>query len=187
MDLGLVRWEDNNQLMILFHPEGTTLTALYRRLSDVKPEVREIIEEQGREKLRDYFTMSDAELRDVLANICGKPAAALGPRDYVLTPDNFLKIAMLITRVQAGIPIVIMGETGADPPHLPDSHLGYLYIYRAHAHNLSPCVAVCRLWQDVADQLRSGGDGRGTAGAQLPRRPLGRGGDPLGRGLRGGG
>ena len=31
---------------------------------------------------------------------------------YVLTPDNFLKITMALTRVQAGIPVIIMGEAG---------------------------------------------------------------------------
>ncbi|CAF3297892.1 unnamed protein product [Rotaria sp. Silwood2] len=32
--------------------------------------------------------------------------------DYVLTPDNFIKMLLIYMRVQSGIPVLIMGETG---------------------------------------------------------------------------
>ncbi|CAM4845776.1 unnamed protein product, partial [Rotaria magnacalcarata] len=31
---------------------------------------------------------------------------------YVLTPDNFIKMLLIYMRVQSGIPVLIMGETG---------------------------------------------------------------------------
>jgi hypothetical protein len=33
-------------------------------------------------------------------------------KEYVLTPDNFIKMLLIYIRVQSGIPVLIMGETG---------------------------------------------------------------------------
>jgi hypothetical protein len=32
--------------------------------------------------------------------------------DYVLTPDNFIKMLLIYMRVKSGVPVLIMGETG---------------------------------------------------------------------------
>ncbi len=32
--------------------------------------------------------------------------------EYILTADNFVKMLLVYMRVQAGIPVLIMGETG---------------------------------------------------------------------------
>jgi hypothetical protein len=32
--------------------------------------------------------------------------------EYVLTPDNYLKMLLIYLRVQSGLPVLIMGETG---------------------------------------------------------------------------
>lgn len=34
--------------------------------------------------------------------------------DYVLTPDNYVKMLLIYMRVQSGLPVLIMGETGKD-------------------------------------------------------------------------
>jgi E3 ubiquitin-protein ligase RNF213 len=111
MDGGLVRWEDDNHTMTILHPAHGSITALYRRLDGVDPQVRQLFESQGK-ALGDYFAMSDAQLRQELALICDADPAAFGHEGYVLTPDNWLKIVMVILRVEAGLPVVIMGETG---------------------------------------------------------------------------
>ena len=33
-------------------------------------------------------------------------------RQYVLTPDNYIKMLLIFLRVQSGLPVLIMGETG---------------------------------------------------------------------------
>lgn len=38
--------------------------------------------------------------------------AARLQKEYVLTPDNFIKMLLIYMRVQSGIPVLIMGETG---------------------------------------------------------------------------
>jgi ribosomal protein L40E len=38
--------------------------------------------------------------------------------DYVLTPDNFVKMLLIYMRVQSGIPVLIMGETGKKTFHI---------------------------------------------------------------------
>ena len=58
--------------------------------------------------------------------------------DYVLTPDNFVKMLLIYMRVQSGIPVLIMGETGCGKTALIqflcqkilDDHLE---VFRIHA------------------------------------------------------
>jgi hypothetical protein len=38
--------------------------------------------------------------------------------EYVLTPDNFVKMLLIYMRVQSGIPVLIMGETGKRIVHI---------------------------------------------------------------------
>ncbi|CAF0841320.1 unnamed protein product [Didymodactylos carnosus] len=38
--------------------------------------------------------------------------AALVESEYVLTPDNYIKMLLIYLRIQSGLPVVIMGETG---------------------------------------------------------------------------
>ena len=40
--------------------------------------------------------------------------------EYVLTPDNFIKMLLIYMRVQSGIPVLIMGETGKREGFMPN-------------------------------------------------------------------
>ena len=31
---------------------------------------------------------------------------------YVYTPDNFIKVVLILMRVRVGVPVILMGETG---------------------------------------------------------------------------
>ena len=39
-------------------------------------------------------------------------------KDYVITKDNFIKMVLLFLRISAGIPTIIMGETGCGKTYL---------------------------------------------------------------------
>ena len=39
-------------------------------------------------------------------------------KDYVFTMDNYLKMALLFLRLRAGIPTIIIGETGCGKTYL---------------------------------------------------------------------
>ena len=49
-------------------------------------------------KLQIFKTRSDVNINQI--------------KNYVITTDNFLKMCVIYVRVQAQIPVVIMGETG---------------------------------------------------------------------------
>jgi hypothetical protein len=132
---------------------------MYRRLDDVDLELRRMIEVQGRSRLQDYAGMSDAQLREILACVCGVQGE-LGQPGYVLTPDNLLKIMMIITRVQANIPVVIMGETGQQSFSMR--------ALRRHMRS-NTLLLLSRVWQDVARQVRRWCYGRRAEGPRRAR------------------
>eukprot|EP01041_Mallomonas_annulata_P014057 gene14057-29925_t len=108
---GILRWEDNNQVMLCI--SNSSLTLLYRHLDEVNKDIKKWINLQNHESaLRDYFDLSTDDLRQLLSNFCGKTERYTGRPKYVLTADNFLKCVMMLLRVQAGIPVIIMGEAG---------------------------------------------------------------------------
>ena len=74
----------------------------------------------GKQILTDYSKSTHRDLLAILKDIANmhfkadEEAIANDDKltDYVLTPDNFLKMALIMNRVKANIPVVIMGETG---------------------------------------------------------------------------
>ncbi|KAK3713136.1 hypothetical protein QZH41_001215 [Actinostola sp. cb2023] len=108
-------WTDH--LVIMLHGAGA-ITAIYRDLKNVPQQVKDLFQSQAMhgEGLEDYTTMSQEELQDRLERISNAPQnqdkVKLASLDYALTPDNILKMALIIQRMQANIPVIIMGETG---------------------------------------------------------------------------
>ena len=70
--------------------------------------------------MRDFDSYSEKELQDILINLCTKPQHEKGVRQILakdfkhiaLTKDNVIKLAIIYLRVMAGIPLLIVGETG---------------------------------------------------------------------------
>lgn len=113
MHKGLVQWEESFPPMLIFD-DHACMMAIYRNPRDVDPQIAALIKEQERSQaLPDWFSMTEVQLRDELAKICGgRPGRELGPAAYRLTPDNFLKINMILMRIEANVPCVLVGETG---------------------------------------------------------------------------
>jgi hypothetical protein len=110
---GLIRWEETLRVMVVMHSRGS-FAALYRSVNHIDPKLRTLLESQQEKPLPDYFNMNSAELlRELSKFSCLPPLSDTDvARNYVLTPDNFLKIVMIYIRLDAGLPIIIMGETG---------------------------------------------------------------------------
>ena len=116
----MIRWEDDNHLIVVFHAASSdSLTALYRDSSLVPPKVKELLTSQKMKAgaLDEFHKMSQAELLQKLNLIACEDQTALTdkfslPGSYALTPDNILKMALIILRVRARVPVVIVGETG---------------------------------------------------------------------------
>lgn len=110
----LLRWSDTNHIMIFFHEDGP-MTVLYRDKNLIPNSIRELICSQSFQSqgsaLQDYSAMSSKDLWDNLWPVLR--THKIGPvSNYVLTPDNFLKMAFISLRVNAGVPVIIMGEAG---------------------------------------------------------------------------
>lgn len=116
---GMIQWADNNHLVIVFHSlVALTISALYRDLSLVPLNVKKLLEIQAMKGkgIEDFTKMNHKELQQKLDRIVRTTLRenddSLQALDYALTPDNILKMVLIIQRIKAGIPVIIMGETG---------------------------------------------------------------------------
>ena len=121
----MIHWENSNHLLIVFHGnDSQAITAVYRKKDDVPNTVSDLLTNQivkGETKeLDDYAKMTQDKLHEKLEKIARKKSHDTDETDstkhkysdYVLTPDNMLKMILIILRVRANVPIIIMGETG---------------------------------------------------------------------------
>ena len=116
---GMIQWADNNHLVIVFHSlEALTISALYRDLALVPSNVHELFKTQAvkGKGMVDFTKMDQKELQQRLDRIVRTTPRqnddSLQSLDYALTPDNILKMVLIIQRIRAGIPVIVMGETG---------------------------------------------------------------------------
>ena len=116
---GMIQWADNNHLVIVFHSlEALTISALYRDLTLVPSNVHELFKTQAvkGKGMVDFTKMDQKELQERLDRIVRTTPRenddSLQSLDYALTPDNILKMVLIIQRIRAGIPVIVMGETG---------------------------------------------------------------------------
>lgn len=115
---GMIQWEDSNHLLVVFHGlTSQAITAVYRDKNGVPLNVKKLLISQdikGNKELEDFKSFTQQQLQEKLEKIaCMKMVGQnnLFP-GYVLTPDNVLKMILIVLRVRANVPVVIMGETG---------------------------------------------------------------------------
>ncbi|KAK3605798.1 hypothetical protein CHS0354_002411 [Potamilus streckersoni] len=117
---GMIRWEDSNHLMFLFHSQDIqTLSALYRDIEVIPDHIKKLFERQMKKNLPDFKRMSQEALQHILQKITRSNSNSLPQKElqemakyYALTPDNLLKMVLIVLRVRAHIPIIVIGETG---------------------------------------------------------------------------
>lgn len=117
---GLIQWEETNHLFIAFHNQDIqTLSALYRSKEHVPEHIVELFETQVRQKIPEFATLDQNTLQEMLLRIAQYKEGSTSrerlqeiANSYALTPDNLLKMALIILRIRAHIPVILMGETG---------------------------------------------------------------------------
>ncbi|KAL3859950.1 hypothetical protein ACJMK2_010129 [Sinanodonta woodiana] len=117
---GMVRWEDTNHLIFVFHNQDIqTLSAMYREKSEVPNHIKSLFESQLKKPLPDFKTQTASYLQDILQRVArthpvplSKEKLEVMATEYALTPDNLLKMVLIMLRIKAHIPVLIMGETG---------------------------------------------------------------------------
>ena len=121
--------EDGNSCTIITtcsekDPEFKDLQNLYRSqnlelLADKihRKNTKEPKEKKEYQKLRTFRELSRNEILDNLLNFLNVSGFTEEQRNeilgtYVYTPDNFIKVVLILMRVRVGVPVILMGETG---------------------------------------------------------------------------
>jgi hypothetical protein len=110
------RWESGNHVLIIFQRHGkSSISALYRNLHELKeadPDLVSLLQSQ-RVPLREFTKATHTELLDELNNIARNSKVELASSsNYALTADNMLKMALVVLRLQASVPVIIVGHSG---------------------------------------------------------------------------
>ena len=115
---GMIQWEDNNHLLVVFQGlDSQAITAMYRNKALVPSNVEKLLLSQDvreNKELDDFNNFTQEQLQDKLERIACIEVVEkrnLFP-SYALTPDNILKMILIILRVRVNVPVIIMGETG---------------------------------------------------------------------------
>ena len=117
---GMIRWEDSNHLIFVFHNQNIqTLSPLYRDVHLVPGHIKSLFESQMKRTLQNFKQMDQPSLQNMLEKIARTNLQPLSAdtikhlnAEYALTPDNLLKMILIMLRIKAHIPVIVMGETG---------------------------------------------------------------------------
>ncbi|CAG8535691.1 30956_t:CDS:10, partial [Gigaspora margarita] len=124
----IVQWDASNHLLVFFLSQTPdSICALYRNRDNVPDNVKQLLlsqeisnyqvdpsqpEEQKIWELDNYHTMSSSSLLEKLERIARNSMGELKLPNYALSADNLLKMALILLRARANIPVVICGEAG---------------------------------------------------------------------------
>ena len=115
---GMIQWEDSNHLLVVFHGiNSQSITAIYRNRDLVSHSVKKLSESQkmkGDKELDDFNKFTQDQLQEELEKIACMKVIEKNKltQSYALTQDNILKMVLIILRIRANVPVIIMGETG---------------------------------------------------------------------------
>ncbi|CAG8444408.1 26262_t:CDS:10 [Dentiscutata erythropus] len=109
----IVQWNDSNHLIVAFLSQmPNSICALYRDKTKVPKNVENLLKSQ-KAVLQDYHKMESAKLLEVLERLARRKMQKLeGLPEYALSIENLLKMAMILLRTRANIPVVCCGEAG---------------------------------------------------------------------------
>ncbi|CAG8631484.1 21109_t:CDS:10, partial [Gigaspora margarita] len=119
-DVTIKPWEDSNHLLVLFLSQSPdSICALYRDKSKVPKNVENLLKSQhfpadSEFELDSYDDMSSEDILKILECLARTTheKREYAPNIYVLSTDNLLKMALILLRSRANVPVVICGEAG---------------------------------------------------------------------------
>ncbi|KAF0475938.1 e3 ubiquitin-protein ligase [Gigaspora margarita] len=138
----IVQWEDSNHLLVFFLSQAPdSICALYRNAKKVPDNVTKLLQSQcisGDQKnfrLEDYNTMDMSLLLNKLESLARKSLYEIKYPRYALSADNLIKMALILLRSRASIPVVVCGEAGCGKTSLI-GFLSKVVEVKFHALNL---------------------------------------------------
>ncbi|KAF0511754.1 e3 ubiquitin-protein ligase [Gigaspora margarita] len=109
----IVQWNDSNHLIVVFLSQmPNSICALYRDKTKVPRNVENLLKSQKAE-LQNYHKMESTMLLEILERLARRKMNKLDDLpEYALSIENLLKMAMILLRTRANIPVVCCGEAG---------------------------------------------------------------------------
>ena len=152
---GIISWHATNHLLVLFHAsDSQTVSPLYSDLKEVDKSLQNLFEYQMGEKLPDLKQESQEKLAEILKKFVkiNKSMESLNSDNigYVLTPDNLLKMVLIATRMQACIPVVVIGETGCGKTSLV-RYLSQTCKVNLRSINIHAGFTLDRIYREIND------------------------------------
>ncbi len=141
-------WDSIKHFILIFQ-EGGSITPMYRDQGVVPKKLKGMLQTQN-SPLKEYHNMSHSELLQELRQIvCSNPMAndITLRNDYAVTADNMLKMVLITLRVEARLPVVLMGHTGCGKTslleYLATLRRAKLLILNCHAGTSSTDIRNC--------------------------------------------
>ncbi|CAG8495754.1 6945_t:CDS:10, partial [Scutellospora calospora] len=114
----IISWDDSNHLLVFFLSQiPDSICALYRDEKRVPENVKRLLRSQNtdnnrRFQLENYNTMDTKQLLEKLECIARKTMHKIKYPRYALSADNIIKMALILLRARASIPVIVCGEAG---------------------------------------------------------------------------
>ncbi|KAF0485179.1 e3 ubiquitin-protein ligase [Gigaspora margarita] len=121
-NLGTIKhWEDSNHLLVFFLSQTPdSICALYRDKTKVPQNVKNLLSSQhvgtpgvtSKFKLDNYDNMSPDKILEKLECLARNTLEERKYPPYALSTNNLLKMALILLRARANVPVVCCGEAG---------------------------------------------------------------------------
>ncbi|PKY54759.1 hypothetical protein RhiirA4_548384 [Rhizophagus irregularis] len=114
----IVQWDDSNHLIVFFNSQThDTISVLYRDRNKVHENIKtllksQVIGDQTKWELDDYNSMPSEALLLKLECLARRTTEKLDLPEYALSGDNLIKMALILLRARANIPVIVCGEAG---------------------------------------------------------------------------
>ncbi|CAJ0853177.1 12352_t:CDS:2 [Entrophospora sp. SA101] len=113
----IVKWDDSNHLLVFFMSQSPdSICALYRDKAKVPNNVKMLLKSQSvgqkKDELDDYNQLESKILLDRLEGLARRTLHPIKYPDYALSADNLIKMALILLRARANIPVIVCGEAG---------------------------------------------------------------------------
>ena len=132
----IISTDENNEILNQVNKYFNLLSFNLGEKTKSKIKTPRMLEEEG--KLLDEILKIITDDEKIIKTI--KDIVKEKFKDYAFTSDNFIKMFLLIMRIRAGIPTILMGETGCGKTHLINmfsllygKNLDNIYTLKFHA------------------------------------------------------
>ncbi|CAI2198422.1 2771_t:CDS:2, partial [Funneliformis geosporum] len=155
----IIQWDDSNHILVFFNSQTPdSISALYRDRTKVHDNIKillksQVIGDQTKWELDDYNTMSAYALFTKLEYLARRSTEKLELPEYALSGDNLIKMALILLRARAHIPVIVCGEAGCGKTSLI-AYLAKMVEVQFQALNLHAGISKEIIMMFIKDALK---------------------------------